>query len=179
MDEGLTRARQAVALGPSSAPNNHELGRALLKSGRYEDAIAPMRVACDGHRAYCVAYGRALSLAGKPDEALPFLAELCASDEHCCIEYACALARTGRETEAHEVARKADGLPEDAWLLYGMARIGAILGDRDKAIHLLSRSIKLEIVDGRIDQDPDFVSLHDLPEFQALAAEVEKQLGPS
>ena len=175
IEEGLTHARRAVALTPTSAPNNHQLGRALQMMGRYEEALVPMRTACEGQRVYCVHYGNVLSLAGHPEEALPRLAELCASDAQDCIEYACALARAGRAREAHAAARKAEG-PESAWLLHGMARIAALTGDRARAIQLLSRSIKLGIVYGRIDQEPDFLSLHDLPEFQTLASEVEERL---
>lgn len=149
LPDALIRARQSVAVSPSDPWALVTLGFTLGDLGRAEEAVEPMGKACELTRGQLF-----------------------------CAAYASTLLRTGRKAEALAAAKKAEGLAESGDGRYNLACFWAQLGNRGEALRSLRRSLELGVHIGFAERDPELVSLHGDPEFEAYIAAVQKRLSP-
>ncbi len=147
--DALSRARQAVALSPTDPWALLTLGWTLGDLGRAEEAVEPIGKACELTRG-----------------------------QVSCAAHATALHRAGRKAEALAAAKKADGLTEEPGGRYNLACFWAQLGNRAEALRSLRRAFDLGYLDAFVERDPDLVSLHGDPEFEAYVTEVKRRLRP-
>lgn len=98
------------------------------------------------------------------------------NDRTICISLSAVLRALGREDNADEyLARARELIPE--FSIYDRACLEALAGNSKAALDYLEKALA-QIPGDRAwaAQDPDFVSLHDHPRFQALMAPVEEEL---
>jgi hypothetical protein len=72
--------------------------------------------------------------------------------------------------------------PDTAWTLHWLACLGALRGDHPTALNWLRQAADAGYYANAANadellKDPSFTSLHGDPEFEAIVAEVKKQLG--
>ncbi len=183
--EGLTRARQALALDPDSSDSTELAGEALLRNGEILEALPYMKRTCNAGVSMditlvawsCKDYGSALCRLGRFDEGLPLLARACEENRSLCASHAIALVRAGRLEEARQRAAKASEAREQEQDLYDLAAYAALTGDRTEALRLLKKNIEGGDYDMWIASDPDLGSLHGDPEFETLVAEIKNKVG--
>jgi len=87
------------------------------------------------------------------------------------------LARLGDKERAKQWTEQAMALaPEDPVMLYNAACQMAVLGESERALDVLERSIEAGVAVGEwIKNDPDFEDLRDHPRFQSIV----KRIAPS
>jgi eukaryotic-like serine/threonine-protein kinase len=143
LEESLKYIRIAITLNPESSQNNSGLGQALYLLRRWEEAVPPLKKACEINALQSV-----------------------------CAFQATALLRAGHGSEAKAAAQRAAALPETYFGAYNLAGFHAVSGDRSGAIRLLRRAFELGVPVRYEDlmKEQDFVSLHGDPEFEQIAA---------
>jgi tetratricopeptide (TPR) repeat protein/predicted Ser/Thr protein kinase len=147
MDEALQRARQAVALNPSRPLNNQTLGNVLYQLERWEEAVAPLELACQQERS-----------------------------QTSCAYHAVTLFMARRGAEARVAAQRAASLPESDLGTYNLACYYALTGQRAEALRLLRRSLELGPGDpDEIAGDAALSSLRGDPGFEALMSEASRR----
>ncbi|MBI1950964.1 MAG: protein kinase [Acidobacteria bacterium] len=149
LPDALIRARQAVALSPSDPWALVTLGFTLGDLGKAEEAVEPMGKACELTR-----------------------------NQSQCAAYASSLQHAGRKAEALAAAKMAEALAESGTGRYNLACFWAQFGNRGEALRSLRRSLELGVLIGFGERDPELISLHGDPEFEAYIAAVQKRLSP-
>jgi tetratricopeptide (TPR) repeat protein len=127
-----------------------------------------------------VTLGFTLGDLGRAEEAVEPTGKACelTRGQTMCAAYAGTLLRAGRKAEALAAAKKAEGLTESDGGRYNLACFWAQLGNRVEALRSLRRSLELGMFVGFAERDPELVTLHGDPEFEAYIAEVKKRLNP-
>ncbi|HET7237950.1 MAG TPA: tetratricopeptide repeat protein, partial [Terrimicrobiaceae bacterium] len=148
LEESLKYIRIAMALNPESYQNNWALGQVLYLLKRWEEAVPPLKMACEMNSLQWV-----------------------------CAFHATALLRAGHATEAKAAAQSAAALPETPVGAYFLAWFHAVSGDRAGAIRLLRRAYDLGLPFSykEVMKEPDLVSLHGDPEFEKIAAGIKER----
>jgi adenylate cyclase len=140
--------REAIALRPNSATTHRNLGDALARLGRQQEARS--------------AYQRAVMLSEADLKVNP-------SDPRLVATLALHLRKSGASAAAR--ARIADAVaraPKDIEVLYRAAVINALDGKPDEAIRYLRSAIESGYSRARAGEDDDFARLKHLPAFEAL-----------
>ncbi len=138
-EDALVRVKQAVALEPSIWFYHHSMGHVLSGLDRHEEASHAYRRACEINRM-----------------------------QQPCAALAGSLAQAGRDEESLIVAREAGEMEDTVGGAYNLACFHALNGRRDKAVRYLRRSFELGGDSAWIIRDPDLLSLHGDPEFEAI-----------
>jgi tetratricopeptide (TPR) repeat protein len=143
-EQAIVRGAQAIALNPNSADAYNTIGDALSAQGRYQDSVQ--------------FYKRS--------------AEIRADSQEYQSEYALALLKAGHRAEALRVAERASRLRDADFGVYNLARLRALIGDRDEALRLLNRYVTLGWADGQMfREEADFESVRDDPRFGRIVSE--------
>lgn len=145
--DALLRAREGLAISPGHVPLNHLAGYCLMELGRLDEAIAPMRSAC----------------------------ELAAAQTEC-ADFAVVLQRAGRPAEAREAAREASDLPATPYGQYNLAQYWALAGDHRASIRCLRTALDMGFADVDLLSQRHLDAIRGDPAFQPLAAEVRRRL---
>lgn len=140
VEESLLRARQSVALLPTSWRGHHSQGRALAALGLHNEAADAFSHACRIGRAQLG-----------------------------CAQQALTLLKAGRSREALEAGQQAESLRDTPEGSYVVAQFWSTVGARDKAMTALRRAVKLGLTDRSLLDNEEFKNLRSDAEFQALA----------
>jgi tetratricopeptide (TPR) repeat protein len=152
-DEALSQAKATVQMDPDFAVSHFFLGVVYQKMRRYEQAIRRYQqaVALDKDSiTYLTGLGQAYALSGQAGQARKILAQLAA------------MAKTRHVSP------------------YGVAAIYAGLGEKDRAIHWLSRAFEeRDSGMGNLKIDPNWEGLRSNPRFQDLVRRMKFPAGES
>jgi adenylate cyclase len=185
-DEAAQSVRKAIELNPDDFIAHWTLGRIHLSTGKPEEAEALCRRVIELKPGFYVAYAdlrMAYQILGKveqsealsrklADELVPNYLLKNPDDARARMFYAISLSEVGRREDAvREGAAALDLSPGDSVMLYNGACLYAQLGETRRAIDTLRQAIAAGVQNyGWMKNDPDFDSLRDDPEFQALLA---------
>ncbi len=148
-EEGLVRARQAIALDPDASYTVACMAQCLARAGRWTEAVPYIEMAC--HRQ---PVGMNLALG------------------------ALILRRAGRIEDAEAQLKLAEAAPPSDWGDFTLARYHALVGDRAGAMRLLREAVRLGYCDPEVQTIPEFDPLRPTPEFQALLATMRRRWAP-
>ncbi len=183
-DEAAASGRKAIELDPDNFIAYWTLGRIHFTTGNFAEALDLFQRAIDIKPGFYVAHVdlkqayAALGRTAEADATNVRLMELMPNyllqnpdDARARMFYASTLAELGRTEEA--VAEGASALelaPGDSVMLYNGACLYAQLGEKKKAIATLRDAIAAGVTNFQwMMNDPDLYSLHDDPDFIALA----------
>ncbi len=181
-EESLERARQAVALNPTSFFPHVFLAAALQRTGKLKDAANHGRLAVelgpDNPQNHWT-LGDILQALGRWEEAAVHYGRACepSGGQVYCAGQAFWLQRAGKESEARKAAAEAVALRDTSLGTYWLAKYNATAGDRAEALRFLRRSSERGLARGGI--MGDFASLQGDPEFEAIAAAVLQRMLPA
>jgi TolB-like protein/Flp pilus assembly protein TadD len=175
--------RQAITLNPNLYDAHYFYARALVQQGRNEDAIAQYREAWRIRpEDYQVGFlmfsplmhlGRTAELDEVGRQALANAQrslELNPDDARALYLGAGGLLREGRKEEALAWgARALAADPTDSAVLYNVACLHALVGDREAALDLITRAVDAGFGNRAwLEKDTDFDLIRDDPRFQAV-----------
>jgi adenylate cyclase len=184
LDEAAASGRKAIELDPDNFIAYWTLGRINFTTGNFEEALALFQKAIDIKPGFYAAHldvKQAYDGLGRADEArvatekaleiMPNYLLQNPDDARAKMLYAVTLAEVGRKDEAiSEGAAALELAPGDSLMLYNGACLYAQLGEKQKAIATLRDAIAAGVTNFQwMMNDPDLYSLHDDPEFIALA----------
>lgn len=187
--EGEEAASKATELDPANFNGHFVLGRILQATDRDMDAIQMFRKALAVNPEYYAASSFMTTswtrLGRKPEAEESLRNEIQVyeryvpqhpEDATAQVFYAVALAQVGRKEEALGMASKAQALnPDDPNMLYNVACVFAGLGEREKAIETLTRSVDAGFCHREwISRDPDLESVRDMPAFDAIVRRISR-----
>jgi serine/threonine protein kinase/tetratricopeptide (TPR) repeat protein len=189
-EEANAEFATAIRLNPKLFEARYYFGRALQQQGRPSEAAQAFADACrlrpDDYQApsflalALTAAGREAEAAathGKALQAIERHLELNPEDSRAltlgAMHEIAAHGATGR-AKALEWANRALAVdPEDSGMLYNIACLYAKLGETEDALNCLERAVKCGFgLKGWIENDPDLISLHAHPRFQALLGSI-------
>jgi TolB-like protein/Tfp pilus assembly protein PilF len=175
-DEGISEERRAVALDPLSFEISYVLGWDLYFARRYDEAVIELRRSIDLVPTW-IAYvllGQSYEQQGRFPEAIAALKKAREIEDQISwplAELARAYAASGQSAEAHDalgelVARSNNGRVVSKYII---ARVHAVLGDKDQAFARLDqayedRTFFLQF----LKVDPELDSIRSDPRFQEL-----------
>jgi tetratricopeptide (TPR) repeat protein len=163
------------------ATNYHFLSQALMRAGREDQAIEKARQALSLLPDYFDHFNLAEVLAhfGRWDEASVYSGLACemARRQRPCAQHALILAHLDRTDEASAAARMAASMSDVSLGVYDVARAFALMGDHQESLSLLKRALDAGYQSAEIITEPDFATLHDNPEFEAIVGEVKQRVG--
>jgi TolB-like protein/Tfp pilus assembly protein PilF len=189
-EEANAEFATAIRLNPKLFEARYYFGRALQQQGRPSEAVQAFADACrlrpDDYQApsflalALTAAGREAEAAATHGKALQTIErhlELNPEDSRAltlgAMHEIAAHGATGR-AKALEWANRALAVdPEDSGMLYNIACLYAKLGETEDALNCLERAVKCGFgLKGWIENDPDLISLHAHPRFQALLGSI-------
>jgi serine/threonine protein kinase/tetratricopeptide (TPR) repeat protein len=175
-EKGLRHARRAVKLDPLTPFNHHNLAWGLFFARRFEESIEEYRRVIAKFPNYPLGfYGLTWGLraAGQFDEAIATIRRAREFDEESTFLLACygqTLAAAGHDEEAGEILAKLEETAGYRYVsLYHTALIYTFLGEKEKALDVLERS--LDHHDAWLawmGVEPAFDSLRGDPRFMAV-----------
>jgi TolB-like protein/Flp pilus assembly protein TadD len=183
-DEAAASGRKAIELDPDNFIAYWTLGRICFSTSEFAEARELFQKAIDIKPGFYVAQVDlkqaydALGMTAESDaqndkilEILPNYLLQNPDDARARMFYASTLAQLGRREEGiAEGARALELAPDDSVMLYNGACLYALLGEKQKAIDTLRSAIAAGVTNFQwILNDPDLYSLHDDPQFLALA----------
>jgi tetratricopeptide (TPR) repeat protein len=174
--------REALTLDPTRARTLSRLSRLYRASGRYDEAIeAAQRVIAlepANFESYVI-LGLTCTKAKKPAEATGAYrkAVKLSRSQYTLSLLSVSLLRERQKSEALEVAREAESLPDSQFGCYNLACARALMGERPKALAMLTRALALGFASGMIIDDEDLASLHGDSRFEAIVREVRQRIG--
>jgi adenylate cyclase len=175
---------RALAIDPRLFDAHYYLARTLFQLGRTEDAARSFEAAGevrDDHEAAFFA-GQARGAMGQTDAALEHYRKAAIFSEHhmqlnpddarAATIRAVACCRTGRTREGLEwAARAVEMEPHDGGVLYNVACLYSVAGEREQAIGYLERAAATGFGNREwVEKDPDLASIRDDPRVQAVLA---------
>lgn len=184
LDEAAASGRKAIELDPDNFIAYWTLGRINFTTGQFTEAVQQFQKAIDIKPGFYAAHldlkqaydglGLKAEAAAATENALRIMPNYLLQnpdDARAKMLYAVTLAEAGRREEAiAEGAAALDLAPGDSLMLYNGACLYAQLGEKQKAITTLRDAIAAGVTNFQwMLNDPDLYSLHDDPEFQALA----------
>jgi tetratricopeptide (TPR) repeat protein len=172
-EESLAEAGRAGELSPLSPGINVEIGRALMRLGRYDEAVDRMQRALEIDPNFSRAYSGLAAVHLRKGErsqaivALEKAAALGSARPQRWLGYAYAV--TGRRQEAQKMLGELERLSRNAYvppLSFAIVHLG--LGQKEQALAWLEkgyaqRALEVPDLSGEV-----FDLLHDAPRFQAL-----------
>ncbi len=184
LDEAAASGRKAIELDPDNFIAYWTLGRINFTTGNFEEALELFQKAIDIKPGFYAAHldvkqaydglGRTAEAKAATDRALEIMPNYLLQnpdDARAKMLYAVTLAEVGRKDQAiAEGAAALELAPGDSLMLYNGACLYAQLGEKQKAIATLRDAIEAGVTNFQwMMNDPDLYSLHDDPEFIALA----------
>ncbi len=140
--------RRAIAVRPNSAMTHRNLGDALMRIGRRDDALA--------------SYQRAVALAEQARQVNP-------ADPQNLASLALFLAKAGDgATARRHVAEAARLSPDDVFVWNRAAQVYAVLGSLDEALAALARAIELKYPKAEAASVDEFEPLRSHPRYKQL-----------
>ena len=181
--EGEEAAGKATELDPGNFNAHWVLGRIYQTMGRDLEAVEMFRKVLRANADYYAAYSFIRNSLNRLGDT-PQIAE-CLQGELQMYEryipqhpeeatahvfYATALAQAGRREEALQMGSKARELnPDDPLMLYNLACLFAILGEKEKTIEALGQSVGAGFIYHEwLARDADLDSVRGMPEFTEL-----------
>lgn len=184
-EEAEVHFRRAIAHDPASFDANYNFARQRFAQGRMEQAVGLFFRAIEADPtafAPCSICGSALRALGRTTEA-ERIQELALNrvrrqlrrypdDQRALCLGAVNLARNGQTVEALEWSAKAKALdPRDAMVLYNLACVAALCGDRDASLRLLGSAIEHGYPHlSWIENDSDLAALRSSSRLQKIVA---------
>jgi len=183
LEEAAASCNKAIEIDPDDFIAHWTLGRIYFTEGKLEPALALFRRVAEikpGFYAGLLDVAQTCMSLGREQEAEVVYQQWLAlmpnyllqnpDDARARLIYANQLGRIGRREDAIREGTKALVLsPGDPVMLYNAACLYASLQDPARAIEALRQAFEAGYTNvGWMKNDPDLVSLRDLPEFQAL-----------
>jgi TolB-like protein/Flp pilus assembly protein TadD len=185
-EEGMRSAERAVQMAPDSYWGYWALARALYGSGQYVRSLEVAKKALElnpedhlSMNLISMAYDK-LGLKIESDktrerliEILPTYLAKFPEDNRARMLYASSLARLGKDEKAREIVTKTtERHPNDSLIQYYAACVYTALGDLDKGVEAITRSVECGWKDlDWIRNDPDLNRIHDHPAYIKLMQE--------
>jgi Flp pilus assembly protein TadD len=153
-DAAVRAYQEAIKLEPANAVHYGNLGDALRKSGRAQDAQS--------------AYRNAIEQADLALKVNP-------TDAKTASQLGLYYAKTGKRVDAERWAQVAERMsPVSPEILYQRAAVLALVGDRDAAVKQLSEAIAKGASPQMALEDDDLASLRSLPAFKSVITAAQK-----
>jgi TolB-like protein/Flp pilus assembly protein TadD len=183
LPEAAASCNKAIEIDPDDFIAHWTLGRIYFTEGKLEPALALFRRVAEikpGFYAGLLDVAQTCLALGRKEEAETVYAQWLAlmpnyllqnpDDARARLIYANQLGRVGRRDEAVREGTKALVLsPGDPVMLYNAACLYASLQEVERAIEALQQAFEAGYTNvGWMKNDPDLVSLHEHPEFQAM-----------
>jgi adenylate cyclase len=181
--EATASCDKAIEIDPDDFIAHWTLGRIYFTEGKLEPALALFRRVAEIKPGFyaglldvaqtCMALGRTEEAAAGYSQWLTLMPNYLLQnpdDARARLIYANQLGRVGRREEAMREGTKALVLsPGDPVMLYNAACLYASLQEPERAIDALKQAFDAGYTNvGWLKNDPDLVSLHEHPEFQAM-----------
>ena len=183
-DEGLRHARRGIKFDPLSSFNQHNLGWGLYFARRFDESIRQYQKVVAENPNYPLGfYGLSWSLRYQkrfPEaiEAAKRAVELSDNSPFMLISYSQTLAAAGNRNEAEKILSELEKLSESRFISpYHLAIIYSFLGDKDKALENLEKSLaERESWAAWMGVEPAFDFLQSDPRFRNLLEQTKNPL---
>ncbi|MBE0594084.1 MAG: protein kinase, partial [Gemmatimonadales bacterium] len=180
VEEALTEHRRAQELDPLTPLHTTWLPAVYFGSGDYERALPLARENVERYDPGIVAHyvlGETLARMGRYDEAIEVHEKLATIFPGWSSALALTYARAGRTEDARRILEQIEAQPPSSFNANGLARLHAVLGDRDEALHWLEYEPPHAWVAWTVAGD-EFNTFRGEPRFEAVMRRMNLQMAP-
>jgi tetratricopeptide (TPR) repeat protein len=179
-EEALAEHRRAQALDPLTPLHTTWLPAVYWVSGDHEQALSLARENVERYDPGIVAHyvlGKTLARMGRYDEAIEVHEKLAAIFPPWSSALAETYAHAGRTEDARRILEQIEAEPPSSFNANGLARVHAVLGDRDEALHWLEYEPPHAWVAWTVAGD-EFNTFRGEPRFEAVMRRMNLQMAP-